>query len=270
MKKILLLLVLLFGISLYSQTKKFNCYCPPKKAKVIKHKPKYTVKKAVVKKDTCIVPQKIEVKTIETKVIETKVVEKEVVIKYVEPFILKSNGPLFEIYTGGIYAKHSDLRFSYLIGANIYFDLYQTQQQGKQIRNYANRLLVGFEHSALISRDNSISIPASELPNDIEHCNCKDSSLEYSADKTNVSYKHMVRAISLNAGIEVYKGWYLLTGITNYQHIHTFNNQKINENRTIYIDAGLQKIIHINRWYFIPKIKFNPETTTFAIGISYR
>jgi hypothetical protein len=184
-------------------------------------------------------------------------------------FPLLSYGQVLELYTGGIDAKNKDLKFSALIGGNLYLDLFQTQQQGKQIRTYANRILIGFEHSEMMSSEH-LTYTVSDPKSTIESCNCSEESLELQ-DKPRVDvFKHQVRAVSLNAGVEVFKGWYLLTGITQYQHIHTLNKQKYLEYRTIYIDAGIQKVFSIKRWFFIPKIKFNPETTTFAVGVSYR
>jgi hypothetical protein len=258
----------------YSQSKKFNCYCPPKK--VIHHN-KYVVKKKVIPKvitkEPCVIvcpPQKVEIKTIETKVIETRV-EKEIIVKYIEPPVLKTNGPILELYTGYVEAKDDALKFSALIGANLYLDLFQAQRQGNQQRVYANRLLLGFEHSALISNDMIFTDlhPGTAPP--VEDCNCTTESITPTEEGTQTFiFKHKVRAVSLNTGIEVYKGWYLLTGITNYQHILTLNTQEYSEYRTMYIDAGLQKVIQYNRWFFIPKFKFNPETMTFGIGVSYR
>lgn len=185
-------------------------------------------------------------------------------------FPLLSYGQVLELYTGGIDAKNKDLKFSALIGANLYLDLFQSQIQGKQIRTYANRMLVGFEHSELMSKNIDVIYAGADPKSTIESCNCSEESLELQ-DKPRVDvFKHQVRAVSLNVGVEVYKGWYLLTGITQYQHIHTLNKQEYLEYRTTYIDAGIQKVFSIKRWFFIPKIKFNPETTTFAVGVSYR
>ena len=169
-------------------------------------------------------------------------------------FPLFSYGQILELYTGGVEAKNDELKFSALVGGNIYLDLFQTQRQGQQQRIYANRALFGFEHSEMTSGNGTIE----------DVCGC------YGAPGDTYDYTHRVRAVSLNAGIEVYKGWYLLTGMTNYQHIIKISNIKADEYRTMYIDAGLQKVIKYNRWFFIPKFKFNPETTTFAIGVSYK
>ena len=186
-------------------------------------------------------------------------------------FPLLSYGQILELYTGGVEAKDNNLKFSALVGGNLYLDLFQPERQSKNQRVYANRALIGFEHSEMISKDLDyvFEIPAST--EHVESCNCTSETIDPHESSTQTSsFKHKVRAVSLNAGIEVYKGWYLLSGITSYQHIITFNHADFLEYRTLYIDAGLQKVIPYKRWFFIPKFKFNPETTTFAIGVSYK
>lgn len=181
-----------------------------------------------------------------------------------------SYGQILELYTGGVNAKDSELKFSALIGGNLYLDLYQTQRQNKQQRIYANRMLLGFEHSEMTSRNINTIILATEIPPIVENCDCIEESLDLQIKEHSFVYKHRVRAVSLNAGIEIYKGWYILTGISSYQHLLTLNKELYSDTRTLYIDAGLQKVIPYKRWFFIPKFKFNPETTTFAVGVSYK
>ncbi len=186
-------------------------------------------------------------------------------------FPLFSYGQILELYTGAVEAKDNNLKFSALVGGNLYLDLFQTQRQGAQQRVYANRMLIGFEHSALISKDIVYTqhIPASV--DDETSCNCTSESIDkHEASDQTFTFKHKVRAVSLNVGVEIYKGWYLLSGLTDYQHIITLNKEEFTEYRTIYIDAGLQKVIKYNRWFFIPKVKFNPEIMTFGIGVSYK
>jgi hypothetical protein len=169
-------------------------------------------------------------------------------------FPLFSYGQILELYTGGVEARNKELKFSALAGGNLYLDLFQSERQGNSLRVYANRALVGFEHSVMTSGSGTIE----------DVCGC------YGDPGDIHDYKHRVRAVSLNAGIEIYKGWYLLTGVSSYQHIIKIDNELVKDYRTMYIDAGLQKVIPYNRWYFIPKIKFNRETTSFAIGVSYK
>ena len=173
-------------------------------------------------------------------------------------FPILSHAQLLELYTGAVDSRAKDLNVGTTIGGNLYLDLFQTQRQGKQQRIYANRAIVGFEHSNMSSNELTV------VYKPYEGCGCDD---ELS---TTDALKHKVRGISLNAGIEIYNGWYLLSGITSYEHKITINNESYSNNRTMYIDAGLQKVIPYNRWYFIPKIKFNHETTTFGIGVSYK
>jgi len=186
-------------------------------------------------------------------------------------FPLFSHGQILELYTGGVEAKDNDLKFSALAGGNLYLDLFQSERQGNHKRIYANRALFGFEHSEMTSKNINyvFEIPASSESK--ADCDCESNAIdEHEASTQTYTFKHRVRAVSLNAGIEVYKGWYLLTGISSYQHILTLNTKIYSEYRTMYIDAGLQKVITYKRWFFIPKFKFNPETTTFAIGVSYK
>lgn len=195
---------------------------------------------------------------------------KKLLLVLIISFPLTSYSQLLELYTGGVEAKNKELQFSYLIGGNLYLDLFQTQRQGKQQRNYANRVLLGFEHSALISKNVEIIVPATEISSPVEDCNCIEESIGTSQSEYSFTYKHKVRSVSLNIGIEIYKGWFLLSGLTDYQHILTLDNKEYYRGRNMYIDAGLQKVIKYNRWYFIPKVKFNHETTTFAVGVSYK
>lgn len=186
-------------------------------------------------------------------------------------FPLLSYGQILELYTGGVEAKDKNLKFSALVGGNLYLDLFQPERQGKNQRVYANRMLIGFEHSAMISKNIVYTFETPASPEPVESCNCTSETINPHEASTQTSiFKHKVRAVSLNAGVEIYKGWYLLSGITSYQHIITMNREEFLEYRTLYVDAGLQKIIKYNRWYFIPKIKFNPETTSFVIGVSYK
>ena len=37
----------------------------------------------------------------------------------------------------------------------------------------------------------------------------------------------------------------------------------------MHLDAGVKYYIRNKRWYFIPTIKFNPETTSFGLGVSW-
>ena len=180
-----------------------------------------------------------------------------------------SYGQILELYTGGVNAKNSELKFSALVGGNLYLDLYQTQRQNKQPRIYANRMLLGFEHSEMTSRNINKILLASELPIPVENCDCIEESIDLINNRS-YTYKHRVRAVSLNAGIEIYRGWYILTGISSYQHLLTLDKELYSDTRALYIDAGLQKVISYNRWFFIPKIKFNHEMTTFAVGVSYK
>ena len=162
----------------------------------------------------------------------------------------------YELYSGAVISEDKDMEIGYMIGANF---IIKTNQE----RQYLNHLLFGAEHSGLIS-GNMISTFVNE--NDAKFdCNCEQDNLDLNSQ---YSIKKMTRGVSLIFGVEIAKRWYLLTGITNYQHITKINNQKTSEYRTTYIDAGIKYYIKSKDWFFSPTFKFNPETISFGIGVS--
>lgn len=166
----------------------------------------------------------------------------------------------YEVYTGFVVSEAKVMKPGYLIGANF---IIKTNQN----RGYLNNLLFGFEHSAFMS-DNILYKTSSEVNFDATgNCNCDHQYIGLNTNK-NLTLKKEVRAVSINLGVEVVKRWYLITGVTNLQHIELINSEKVNEYRSVQIDAGIKYFIKSNDWYFSPMVKFNPETISFSIGIA--
>lgn len=171
----------------------------------------------------------------------------------------------YELYTGAVISEDKDMHANYMIGANF---IIKTNQN----RKYLNNLLFGFEHSAFMSSPKTTIIEGTPTgPSEIvQNCNCtSDPFPSVNPDATSLTTKKEVRAVSLNFGVEIARRWYLITGVTNYQHIQKINNEKVGEYRTMQIDAGIKYFIKTKHWYFSPMFKFNPETMSFGLGVSY-
>lgn len=168
----------------------------------------------------------------------------------------------YEIYTGSVVNKDKQLGNGYMAGFNFIIDIHQGE------REWANRMIFGIEHSGFYS--DKITLSKNSV-NDIvtKECdNCETTTYTIPVkDKELLKY---TRGVSLNFGIEMHKGLFLITGITSYNHYTEINNEVISNYRTMYIDAGVKYYIKKNNWYFIPTIKFNPETTSFGLGISWQ
>jgi len=164
----------------------------------------------------------------------------------------------YELYTGSVLSE--DKSMGYLIGVNF---IIKTDQK----REYLNDLLLGFEHSAYMSGTKTIGIDKETVSND---CNCISEDLDFGGEKT---IKKETRAVSLNFGVSVCKTcWlkrvYLISGVTNYQHIIVINGNKALEYRTMQIDAGLKYFIKVKNSFVTITSKFNPKTVSFAVGFS--
>lgn len=167
----------------------------------------------------------------------------------------------YELYTGTVISEDKDMHANYMIGANF---IIKTNQN----RKYLNNLLFGFEHSAFMSSNMRYTYGAGEEPVLVKDCNCDIENVGFDNSR-DFTIKKEVRAVSLNFGVEVARRWYLITGVTNYQHIQKMNNEKVNEYRTMQIDAGVKYFIKTKHWFFSPMFKFNPETVSFGLGVSY-
>ena len=182
-----------------------------------------------------------------------------------------AQGPEFELYTGIVNPKVDNTRLGYMIGVNLTPHLYQYDKNNpKEQRKYLNKYLIGVEFSGYQSSPNTNVITSnSQPPTQSTDCNCTSTPIGgVSTDGTYIS-KQDVRAVSLNFGVEVYKGWFLTSGVSSYKHEDIFNNETINTYRSTYIDFGVRKFIKWNRVYLSPFFKFNPEVTSFGIGFSY-
>ena len=167
----------------------------------------------------------------------------------------------YELYTGSVISEDKDMHANYMIGANF---IIKTNQD----RKYLNNLIFGFEHSAFMSSDLNYTHNENNEPVLVKDCNCDIDNIGFKNDKDFILKKE-VRAVSLNFGVEIARRWYLMTGVTNYQHITKMDNEKVNEYRTMYIDAGIKYFFKTKHWYFSPMFKFNPETMSFGLGVSY-
>lgn len=177
--------------------------------------------------------------------------------------ILLISSPVFsqnyELNTGVVINENKDMNTGYFIGANF---IIKTNQN----RQYLNNIIFGFEHSAFMS-NNIKYVYSSENDTKLKNCNCNTENLDFGNNQDFILKKE-VRAVSLNFGIEIIKRWYLMTGVTNYQHITLIDNKKVNEYRTMQIDAGLKYFIKIKKSFIVPTFKFNPEIISFGIGYS--
>jgi len=164
----------------------------------------------------------------------------------------------YELYTGSVLSE--DKSVGYLIGVNF---IIKTNQN----REYLNDILLGVEHSAYMSGNKTIGINKETVSND---CNCTSEDLNFGGEKT---IKKETRAVSLNFGVSIcetcwLKQLYLISGVTNYQHITLVDGNKASEYRTMQIDAGLKYFIKIKNSFVTVTSKFNPETVSFALGFS--
>lgn len=167
----------------------------------------------------------------------------------------------YEIYAGSAINANDQLGNGYMAGFNFIMDTHQGD------REWANRILFGIEHSGFYSGTINIS---NESSNDVIIKECDECVVTtYNLPNNKKGLLKYTRGVSLNFGVDVYKGLFLTTGVTSYNHYTEINNKVIHNFRTIYIDAGVKYFIKSNRWYFIPTIKYNPEVTSFGLGVSW-
>lgn len=167
-------------------------------------------------------------------------------------------GQNYELYTGSVLSE--DKSVGYLIGVNF---IIKTDQN----REYLNDLLLGFEHSAYMSGTKITGINKETVSNG---CNCTSEALDFRGEK---NIKKETRAVSLNFGVNICKTcWlkqlYLISGVTNYQHITVINENKASEYRTVQIDAGAKYFWKTKKSFLTTTFKFNPETVSFGLGYS--
>ncbi len=164
----------------------------------------------------------------------------------------------YELYTGSVLSE--DKSVGYLIGANF---IIKTDQK----REYLNDILLGIEHSAYMSGNKTT---VSNKENVSADCNCTSEDFNFAGKEV---IKKETRAVSLNFGVSICKTcWlkqlYLISGVTNYQHIILINGNKASEFRTTQIDAGAKYFWKIDKSFLTTTFKFNPETVSFGVGYS--
>lgn len=274
----------------YSQSSVTKCSCC-NKPKTVSHKKKPTPPKkktvivkpvkppvAPVRSETNIiinnnfnyvVPQKVETKTQKDTIVIIKTVDKP----------LTPDTPEFEIYAGVIDPKLSN-SLGYMIGANIMPSLHQIGKDGKE-RVWLNKLLIGFEFSGYDTPtkyvDGSVAPNTTSVPTAVD-CNCEATPIGgvtagglsggLSAG-SKYNFKQNIRGFSLNFGVEIYKGWYLTSGVTGYKRVFILDGDKLATTRYVYLDAGIKKFIKLGNVYLSPMFKFNSEVTSFGLGFSY-
>lgn len=275
MKKLILILAFLLSFISYSQsnkTKTKDCECIVKK-----HKKKPIKKKTVIIPvvKPVIAPVKTEINITVNNIINScpcpkvEVVKDTVVIIKVidKPVIIDT--PEFEVYAGVVNSKQFNA-MGYMIGANIIPNLHQIGKDGKQ-RQWLNRYLLGVEFSGYDTNTQYVNIPG--LPNTPittpVNCNCEQTPFDGFETGANYNYKYTVRGFSLNLGVEIYKGWYLTSGVTGYKRVLIVDGDKVATSRYVYLDAGIKKFIKIGNVYLSPMFKFNTEVTSFGLGFSY-
>jgi hypothetical protein len=298
MKKLLLLFVLI-GFTGFSQNKPAKpCDCCPDK--VVKRTP---VKKKAIKKRTYYVTKpapKVEPCTVVVNNIiptpppiihrDTVIIQKETIVKIVEKQIPppRVKGPEFEIYVGAVNPKEQGRDAGPIIGFNLLPYLFQSDKNEAIVyRPWLNRFLIGFEFSMYGSPTNKFTVQNNELiplstSANSENCNCGGTDfngLSSSGEITTFAglsspsgvFTHSIKTMgaSLNFGVEVYKGYYLLGGITGYRDRIMLNDQEIGIYREMYLDAGIKKIFKINKVYLSPTVKFNSRGTSMAVGFSF-
>lgn len=171
----------------------------------------------------------------------------------------------YEIYTGAVISEDKDMHSNYMLGLNFTVDI-------NKDRDYLNTLILGFEHGAYMSNEKTYNSESNTTSEVETSCNCSAESLGLGAGN-GFKLKKEVRTVSLNFGVGVcdtcwLKRLYLMSGITNSQHITKVNDEKVSNYYSTHIDAGLKYFIKINKNYISPMIKFNPETVSFGIGYS--
>lgn len=168
----------------------------------------------------------------------------------------------YELYTGVSSNTDKVLGNGYMAGLNFIMDMNQRAD-----REWANRMLFGFEHSGYYSDKVVLSDAQGGRSQVSEDCDCENT--VYNSESDRKVMRRLVRGVSLNFGIEAYKGLYMLTGVTTYNHIMTVNTLKAMQYRATHLDFGVKYYIKYNNWFFSPTVKFNPESISYGIGVSW-
>lgn len=199
---------------------------------------------------------------------------KKIILVFILMFSLITfgqKGPEFEVYTGMIVPKPQYSNLGYMIGLNVTPDLFQIEKNNnKKNREYLNKILLGIEFSGYQTKEfTEIHTTNQTTPQPITNCNCTNNPIDVISQGGKYVTKQDILGVSLNIGVEIYDGWFLLSGISSYQHRNIINNETLNKYRTTYIDGGIKKYIKIGRSYWSPTFKFNSEVITFGLGYSF-
>lgn len=180
-----------------------------------------------------------------------------------------AQGPEFELYAGMAVPQPENTNLGYQIGVNLTPNLFQLDKNNpKKYREYLNKWLIGIEFSGYQTKPQTHIIGPTHSEPEKTDCNCTSTPIDISSGGTYV-IKQDVLGVSLNLGVELYKGWYLISGVSRYQHRNILNNETTNKYSTMYIDGGIKKYIRIGRAYWSPTFKFNSEVVSFGLGYSF-
>lgn len=271
------MLMLMVSFGSYSQIKKCTCCSKPTRTvhhiKKPKPKPK-PVAKPVAKNIEMATHITINYITAPAPIsVAPQVVQKDTVVKIVkviaEPAKLKPDTPEFEIYAGVVNPKHIT-PLGYMVGLNITPSLHQIGKDGKE-REYLNKFLFGFEFSGYKTNPQTVEVAGTTTaPVTTEICtSCEGTSLGGYSSGSNYSYNQDVKALSINLGVEIYKGWFFTTGVTAYKSKYFLNGNNVNTTNSVFIDAGVKKFFKVGNVFLSPMIKFNEQTSSFGLGFSY-
>ena len=187
-----------------------------------------------------------------------------------------AQSPEFEVYTGMIVPKGNGV--GYMIGLNFLPSLHQIDKEsveGPMDREWLNKMIFGVEFSGYnrkldnIPLKNIVIDPTTTVTTDTPDCHCESETYAGFVRADGYDITQEVKGVSLNFGVEIYRGWFVTSGITGYQRKLKYNGQTFDTSRPFYIDAGVKKFFHIGNVILSPMLKFNMVTTSFGIGFSY-
>lgn len=185
-------------------------------------------------------------------------------------FASYAQGPEFEVYAGMAVPQPENTNLGYQIGLNLTPNLFQLDKNNpKKYREYLNKWLIGIEFSGYQTKPQTTVIEPTHSEPIKSDCNCTAFPIDGISTAGTYVTKQDVLGVSLNLGVEVYKGWYLISGVSRYQHRNILNNETVNKYYTMYIDGGIKKYIKIGRAYWSPTFKFNSEVISFGVGYSF-
>ncbi len=186
------------------------------------------------------------------------------------------NTPEFEVYAGITNPKGIS-NLGYMVGLNLTPNLFQLDKdKDKGYRQWLNKMLFGIEFSGYKSGSNIIVLgteetgdPITTVTTDTDECHCETEDFGYFTSSSSYNIIQDVKGVSLNFGVEVYKGWFITSGITAYNRDLIINGETVQTTRPIYIDGGIKKYFKFKKVFLSPTFKFNSNVTSFGLGFSY-